>query len=770
MANRLKFFGPGANLVMAPGVVLSSTTEDAAFPLSNLQNPLPTRPYKATSNAAQRIVLDLDLVDVGIREATDLIAWCINWTPEAVIKVEGNPTNSWGAPASTLTKTVPADLETDPDFWLEWFDLAPGLLTFDNTAYRVLYVPLPADISSNRYISLYIDDPNNPDPVLLHKLFFGWGLQFSVNFNFPWQQNFRDTGGVQRNSDGAASFTRRKRSDGFTFDFERQTRLDARLVRYANYEIGRRYCFIAIEPENTDAMDNTSTVEKDYEIRQHALTAYGKFDIRELNEGDNKHLYSYRGRFESAPFGGGGGPVPAAPVELAPEVDDDIGDVTVPSGSMTYGTVKLIMPAGDMDFGCTVLWAADTVEYETEVFIWKNRASIVAAQMGKGQGAKADATHVRAFCATDTDTFVAGDELEVAVRQFSGASKTVKRIILWFKPKSELLDSAGCIIRMGTASNFAPSGGAFSSAASFSGTGHIVKNDDGYFPAMGGGAVFTIPVGLAGKHYVTISAFSNNGNWGGATSDGFQMHMRVNGVTLTGDTVRMSDQGMGGPGSPNNPQQCLNCSIVYDFAEEDEITVLFAQSDPSFNMQIGGINVAIRRINPTSPIVSPQVRLLLKQTTDVVVGTLTGNSVHNKDLFADATNYTELNDVGAIWNGSSNVVTPGVAGWYEILFAHGYTSDKDPPGGAGSSIDACSQNMYIESATLGYRIAERGHRAGFYGSDSTIVRAAIRQMVYLSAIDTIKLAKTRVWSVATETGVITSKANVTKCLLQYLGA
>jgi hypothetical protein len=114
--------------------VVSATTELSGFPASDVQHPFLSHDWETASSAAQRIVFDA---------ASDLTLTCVailghNLTSAAVVRVEGNAADSWGAP--TLSVTVDPDAE-------------------------ILLAYLPAG-SSFRYWSVYIDDPTNPDAML----------------------------------------------------------------------------------------------------------------------------------------------------------------------------------------------------------------------------------------------------------------------------------------------------------------------------------------------------------------------------------------------------------------------------------------------------------------------------------------------------------------------------------------------------------------------------------------------------------------------------
>lgn len=81
---------------------ITASTENAQFPVANLQQDFRTRVYRSTSNS------DNIVFDMGSTEPVDYLAIVDNWQNGfgvSTITVEANATDSWGAPAFSTTLT-----------------------------------------------------------------------------------------------------------------------------------------------------------------------------------------------------------------------------------------------------------------------------------------------------------------------------------------------------------------------------------------------------------------------------------------------------------------------------------------------------------------------------------------------------------------------------------------------------------------------------------------------------------------------------------------
>ena len=95
----IKFFAN--NLVES--AIISASSENAQYPLSNLQHDFRTKVYRSTSNS------DTVVFDMGSTEDVDSIALLDNWRSGfgvTTVTIEANATDSWGAPSFTTTMTL----------------------------------------------------------------------------------------------------------------------------------------------------------------------------------------------------------------------------------------------------------------------------------------------------------------------------------------------------------------------------------------------------------------------------------------------------------------------------------------------------------------------------------------------------------------------------------------------------------------------------------------------------------------------------------------
>lgn len=83
--------------------VLTASTENAQYPLTNVNVDRRTKTYRSTSNS------DNIVIDLGTAEAVDTFAIVDNWQNGfgvTAITIEANGTDSWGAPAFSTTATL----------------------------------------------------------------------------------------------------------------------------------------------------------------------------------------------------------------------------------------------------------------------------------------------------------------------------------------------------------------------------------------------------------------------------------------------------------------------------------------------------------------------------------------------------------------------------------------------------------------------------------------------------------------------------------------
>lgn len=92
-----------SNHVDIAGAVITPSTEDASFPASNLANELKSKVWRTkTTQAAENVVFDL----LTAKAVTSVIIFAHTLlNTDTNIKLEGNATNSWGAPSFTQALT-----------------------------------------------------------------------------------------------------------------------------------------------------------------------------------------------------------------------------------------------------------------------------------------------------------------------------------------------------------------------------------------------------------------------------------------------------------------------------------------------------------------------------------------------------------------------------------------------------------------------------------------------------------------------------------------
>lgn len=139
---------------------LTPATEDANYPVENIQDIRLSKVYRSTDDADETIVMDAGAGNT-INPTVLLIA-AHNITDAATISIQGNATDSWGSP--TVDESVTHDA---------------GVIVHTFTG------------SALRYWRLYVDDDANPDTYIeIGRVFLGTYLQMpnvAPGIEFPRQ-------------------------------------------------------------------------------------------------------------------------------------------------------------------------------------------------------------------------------------------------------------------------------------------------------------------------------------------------------------------------------------------------------------------------------------------------------------------------------------------------------------------------------------------------------------------------------------------------------
>lgn len=303
-------------------VIVSSTGTVTEFPISNWRNPLPTRKVRFLSDASVEVIWDLNSVDTGYRVIESAVIWNHNFEYGTTINWKANNTLSWGTPSyDSGVLGVSFDYTSDPAYLYDIYGIPAGMneKLIPNRSHCHKF---PSNIGIYRYIRMLITSiiPNNADNFEIAKLFLGRNLQVSVNIEKEWLQSVSDYSYRERLNCEADFFNIYELGYNFDFEFSYQQRLDARIARYANLEIGREYCFISIEPENNNVYE---------EVRKDALTLYGELYINDVVKEGYFNNHSFKAHFEEA--------VINVPVEFPEYVPTEVtGDFTLAASVSSF--------------------------------------------------------------------------------------------------------------------------------------------------------------------------------------------------------------------------------------------------------------------------------------------------------------------------------------------------------------------------------------------------------------------------------------------------
>jgi len=89
---------------LAKTATLTKNSEDAAFPVSNIQHEFRTKEYRTTGLTSEWVVIDLG----SAQSVTMLAIMNHNFQSGGTYKLQGNATDSWGTPSVDITLTYNA--------------------------------------------------------------------------------------------------------------------------------------------------------------------------------------------------------------------------------------------------------------------------------------------------------------------------------------------------------------------------------------------------------------------------------------------------------------------------------------------------------------------------------------------------------------------------------------------------------------------------------------------------------------------------------------
>ena len=186
--------------------VMTPSTVNAQYPVSNIQDDRRTKSFRSTSNS-DNIVFDL-----GAIEAVDHVAMVANWQNGfgvATVTIEANGSDSWGAPAFSTTLT----LDTT-------FDV--GIKSFVSESYRYWRLVFTSTLG-------YCEVSN---------MFIGTADQVTTNgTGYNWQYTNKDIKKVSTNRFGQEfidDITTRKEVNNLNFQLMDKNEVDLIFNAYDN--------------------------------------------------------------------------------------------------------------------------------------------------------------------------------------------------------------------------------------------------------------------------------------------------------------------------------------------------------------------------------------------------------------------------------------------------------------------------------------------------------------------------------------------------------
>ena len=162
--------------------VLTASTENAQFPVSNIQQDFRTKVYRSTSNT------DNVVFDLGSIEPVDYVGIADNWQNGfgvSTITIEANATDSWGSPAFSTTLTF------DSKFGI-------GIKSITEQSYRFWRFSFTSTLGYCEVSNLFIGKAVNIDT---NGIDFGWAYKNRDMKNFKtsrYGQEFIDDVGQRK--------------------------------------------------------------------------------------------------------------------------------------------------------------------------------------------------------------------------------------------------------------------------------------------------------------------------------------------------------------------------------------------------------------------------------------------------------------------------------------------------------------------------------------------------------------------------------------------
>jgi len=167
---------------LVEGSVISASTENAQYPISNLLDTRRTKAYRSTSNS------DNIVIDMGGAEDVDTFAIVDNWQNGfgvTAITLEANGTDSWGAPAFSTTVTL------DTTFGI-------GIKQFTSESYRFWRVVLTSTLGYCEVANIFIGTATT---ITTNGVGYNWGYRnvdlSNVSTN-EYGQEFTDDKGTRK--------------------------------------------------------------------------------------------------------------------------------------------------------------------------------------------------------------------------------------------------------------------------------------------------------------------------------------------------------------------------------------------------------------------------------------------------------------------------------------------------------------------------------------------------------------------------------------------
>lgn len=253
MADKVRFLLSSVHDVST----LSEASQKTGLPSENVQDQLIRKVYRTTSKSAQYVVFDAG----GATGFNCFFVGNINFTKNAVIKVQANASNSWTTPSVDVTITMETDKLGNP---------VPKLAHFWDS------------VQSYRYARFYFDDGGNATSSLeIGRIMFGRYTEPLYNTRDGFRKRFIDPSRGSKTRGRQSYWNERRKYMELSYSVAYAPTAQQNELQSIYSQVGRHDSFVLFySPESNPVLDTIYTnFEDDISLYHESLSVYNITDV-----------------------------------------------------------------------------------------------------------------------------------------------------------------------------------------------------------------------------------------------------------------------------------------------------------------------------------------------------------------------------------------------------------------------------------------------------------------------------------------------------------